>query len=133
MSTELGADPPVLAPDLPWFDFFDESRLDGFAGYASLRARRYDEAMALLTATLKQLPKDAVKQQAVVLADLAAAHLATGDLDRSCAIATDAVESLRQAGYATGLDRLRTLRAQMTPWATAAPVRALDQHLALAA
>lgn len=124
---------PVLAPDLSWFDFFDESRLDGFAGYASLRARRYDEAMTLLTATLKRLPGDAVKQRAVVLADLAAAHLASGDLDRSCAIATDAVDSLCQAGYATGLDRLRTLRSSMTPWAASAAVRDLDQHLALAA
>lgn len=61
---------PVLAPDLPWFDFFDESRLDGFAGYASLRARRYDNAMSLLTATLGRLPDDTVKQRAVVLADL---------------------------------------------------------------
>lgn len=124
---------PVLAPDLPWFDFFDESRLDGFAGYASLRTHRYDAATALLTATLKQLPEDAVKQRAVALADLAAAYLANGDLEHSCTIATDAVDSLRQAGYAIGLDRLRTLRSSMTPWAASAAVRDLDQHLALAA
>lgn len=124
---------PVLAPDLPWFDFFDESRLDGFAGYASLRAHRHDEAMSLLTATLGRLPDDTVKQRAVALADLAAAHLATGDLDQSCTIATDAVDSLREAGYATGLDRLRTLRSRMTPWAASTVVRDLDQHLALAA
>jgi transcriptional regulator with XRE-family HTH domain len=124
---------PGLAPDLPWFDFFDESRLAGFAGYASLRARRYDDALTLLSSTLHRLPEDAVKQRAVALADLAAAHLAQGDLARSCAIASDAVDRLRQAGYATGLERLRSLRSSMTPWAASASVRNLDQHLALAA
>ncbi len=125
-------DRPNLAPDLPWFDFFDESRLDGFAGYASLRAHRYDEAITSLSQTLTGLSDNAVKQRAVVLADLAAAHLAKGDLDQSCAIASDAADRLRQAGYATGLDRLRALRSSMTPWATSAPVRNLDQHLAAA-
>lgn len=124
---------PGLAPELPWFDFYDESRLDGFAGYANLRARRYDEAMTLLSDTLRGLPEDAVKQRAVVLADLAAAHLARGDLDHSCSIAADAADRLRQAGYATGLDRLRHLRSSMAPWATSKAVRDLDQHLALAA
>ena len=88
--------------------------------------------MTSLSQTLSGLSDDAVKQRAVVLADLAAAHLAKGDLDQSCAIASDAVDRLRQAGYATGLDRLRALRSSMTPWATSAPVRNLDQHLAAA-
>jgi len=124
---------PGLAPDLPWFDFFDEPRLDGFAGYASLRAHRYDDAMTLLSQTLCRLPDDAVKQRAVTLADLATAHLAQGDLDQACAVGADAADRLRQAGYATVLERLRTLRSSMTLWATSPAVRDLDQHLAFAA
>ncbi|ACV78331.1 helix-turn-helix domain-containing protein [Nakamurella multipartita] len=124
---------PRLAPELPWFDFFDESRLNGFAGYASLRADRHDEALALLSVTLSNLPDQAVKQRAVVLADLATAHLSQGNVDQACAIAIDAVDRLRQAGYATGVDRLRALRSHLAPWATSTAVRDLDQHLALAA
>lgn len=124
---------PGLAPELPWFDFFDETRLNGFAGYANLRADRHDDALTLLSATLSCLPDQAVKQRAVVLADLAAAHLGRGDVGHACVIAIDAVDRLRQAGYATGVDRLRALRSSLTPWATSAAVRNLDQHLALAA
>lgn len=122
-----------LALDLPWFDFFDESRLNGFAGYTNLRADRHDDALTLLSATLSHLPDQAVKQRAVVLADLAAAHLGQGNVDHACAIAIDAVDRLRQAGYATGVDRLRALRSSLAPWATSTAVRDLDQHLALAA
>lgn len=122
-----------LAPELPWFDFFDESRLNGFAGYANLRAHRDGDALTLLSATLSFLPDQAVKQRAVVLADLAVAHLAHGDVDHACAIAIEAVDRLRQAGYATGVDRLRALRTRLSPWATSKAVRDLDQHLALAA
>ena len=124
---------PGLAPDLPWFDFFDESRLNGFAGYTNLRAHRDEDALTLLSAAVSSLPEQAVKQRAVVLVDLAAAHLGQGDVDHACAIAIEAVDGLRQAGYATGADRLRGLRASLTPWATSTAVRDLDQHLALAA
>lgn len=124
---------PGLAPELPWFDFFDESRLNGFAGYANLRANRDEDALTLLSATLSSLPEQAMKQRAVALADLAAAHLGQRDIDHACAIAIDAVDRLRQAGYAAGVDRLRALRASLIPWATSSSVRDLDQHLALAA
>ncbi len=124
---------PSLAPELPWFDFFDESRLNGFAGYANLRTDRHEEALTLLSATLNDLPDQAVKQRAVVLADLAAAHLGQDDVDHACAIAVDAVERLRQVDYATGIDRLRTLRSRLEPWAKSTAVREFDQHLALAA
>ena len=62
----------VLLLSFSSFDFFDQTHLYGFAGYAYLRARRYDEAMTLLFRTMTVLADDAVKQCAVVLADLAA-------------------------------------------------------------
>jgi len=124
---------PGFTPDLPWFDFFDESRLDGFAGYASLRAGRFDEAEGFLARTISRLPDQAVKQHAVVLADLATVHLSKGELDHACSIAAQAADRLRVAGYATGSDRLHTFRSRVAPWSSSAAVRALDQHLALTA
>ena len=124
---------PGFAPDLRWFDFFDESRLDGFAGYSSLRAGRYDEAEGFLARTIRGLPDEAVKQHAVVLSDLATVHLSKGDLDQACSVAANAADRLRVAGYATGSDRLRTFRSRVVPWSSSAAVRALDQHLALTA
>jgi hypothetical protein len=39
--------------------------------------------------------------------DLASVCAQQGDIDAGCALATDAVVSLRDAGYATAVERLR--------------------------
>ena len=117
---------PGLTPELPWFDYYDATRLHGFAGYAMLRAERYDDART----ALGKLSRSAVKQRAVFLADLATVELHDGNLDHACKIAGDAAHQLHQAGYATGAGRLRDLRAALEPWNTTTPVRVLDDQLA---
>jgi len=54
-----------LPEALPWFDYYDEVRLAGFAGYANLRAGRTEKARTALTDALTHLPGTAVKQRAV--------------------------------------------------------------------
>ncbi len=115
---------------LPWFDYYDATRLHGFAGYATLRAERYDDARTELSTALGKLSRSAVKQRAVFLADLATVELRQGDVDHACKIASDAAHQLHQAGYATGAGRLRDLRAALEPWNTTTPVRVLDDQLA---
>jgi ATP/maltotriose-dependent transcriptional regulator MalT len=121
---------PGLTLELPWFDYYDATRLCGFAGYATLRAGRYDDARTELGTALSKLPRSAVKQRAVFLADLATVELHDGNLDHACKIASDAARQLHQAGYATGAGRLRDFRAALDPWKTATSVRALDEQLA---
>jgi len=55
---------PGLVPELPWFDYYDTTRLHGFAGYAMLRAQRYDDARTELSTALGKLSRSAVKQRA---------------------------------------------------------------------
>ena len=121
---------PGLDRDLPWFDYYDATRLSGFAGYATLRAGRLDESRTALTAALEQLPAGAVKQKAVFLTDIASVDLACGDLDKACALAADAAQQLHHAGYAMGFGRLREFRAAVARWSDSTPVRALDEQLA---
>lgn len=116
--------------DLPWFDYYDATRLSGFAGYATLRAGRPDESYAALTEALGGLPQAAVKQRAVFLADIATVRLASGDLDEACRTAGDAADQLCRAGYAVGLGRLREFRVAVQRWSDSAAVRALDDQLA---
>lgn len=120
---------PGLAPALPWFDYFNATRLAGFAGYTALRAGRYDDARTELRGALDTLPATAIKQRAVFLADLATVELHEGNVDHACRIASDAADQLHQAGYATGAGRLREFRAAVEPWKTTAPVKALDEQL----
>jgi len=112
---------PGLSAELPWFDYYDATRLAGFAGYATLRAGRHDEARAELGTALGKLPRAAVKQRAVFLADLATVELHDGNVDHACKIASDAADQLHQAGYATGAGRLRELRTALDPWQKTAP------------
>jgi hypothetical protein len=121
---------PGLAPELPWFDYYDATRLHGFAGYSTLRADRYDEARTELTTALGRLSRSAVKQRAVFLADLATVELHDGNLDHACQLASDAAYQLHQAGYATGAGRLRDFRTAIEPWSATTPVRVLDEQLA---
>lgn len=121
---------PSLSQALPWFDYFNDTRLAGFAGYTTLRAGKYDDARAELGGALDTLPRSAIKQRAVFLADLATVELHDGNIDHACRIASDAADQLRQAGYATGAGRLREFRSAVEPWKTSAPVKALDEQLA---
>jgi transcriptional regulator with XRE-family HTH domain len=121
---------PGLDRDLPWFDYYDTTRLSGFAGYATLRAGRLDESRSALTAALDQLPGRAVKQKAVFLTDIASVDLACGDLDQACALAADAAQQLHHAGYAVGFGRLKEFRAAVARWSDSTPVRTLDEQLA---
>jgi tetratricopeptide (TPR) repeat protein len=124
---------PGLVPSLPWFDYYDETRLAGFAGYATLRAGRFDESRTALTEALDRLPAAAVKQRAVFLTDLATVHLHDGDLDEACRSAAAAADELHRAGYATGSGRLQEFRAAVARWSTTPAVRMLDEQLALIA
>jgi tetratricopeptide (TPR) repeat protein len=126
---ELAA-PPGLTPALAWFDYYDGTRLAGFAGYALLRAARFDEARMALSGAVASLPRTAVKQRAVFLTDLATVELHDGERDQACRIAGDAAEQLQRAGYATGSGRLRDFRRAVEPWSTSFPVRMLDEQLA---
>jgi transcriptional regulator with XRE-family HTH domain len=123
-------DAPGLHPNLPWFDYYDSPRLDGFAGYAELHAQRFDESRATLTNALDRLPRQAVKQRAVFLCDLATVQLHDGEVDEACRVAVQAADNLHRAGYATASGRLREFRTALQPWAASRAVRTLDDQLA---
>ena len=120
---------PGLIADLPWFDYYDSTRLSGFEGYALLRNGQFAASGAALADAAEHLPRAALKQRAVILADTATVELAGGDLDRACATAGDAADQLRRAGYAVGIGRLREFRRAVEPWSSSIPVRTLDEQL----
>jgi transcriptional regulator with XRE-family HTH domain/tetratricopeptide (TPR) repeat protein len=111
-----------------WFDYYDATRLAGFAGYANLLAGRYDVARAELEAALA-LPLAAAKQRSVLLADLATVHFHAGELDEACRLAVRAVDELSHAGYATGSSRVRAFLCLVRPHASSPAVRHLSERV----
>jgi hypothetical protein len=89
-----------------WFDFFDERRLGGFEGFTLRKAGDATAARFHLELAIAPDPRTGPKQRAVSMIDLGVVCVEQGDIDEGCRLATDAVLTLRQAGYAKAVDRL---------------------------
>lgn len=113
----------------PWFDFYDESRLAGFEGYALLHGGSAAAAAHSLEAALAGLAPTAVKQRTVFLTDLANANVAQGDVDEACDLAIRAATDARVGQYATCVARLREFRSSLRPYETSRAVRELDHAM----
>lgn len=87
-----------------WCDFYDSSRLRGFAGYSALAAGDTDTARDHLRAALDALAPTGKKQRTVLLADLASAHL--DDADHAASLLRQALDLLEHDWYATGHQRV---------------------------
>lgn len=95
----------------PWFDFFNEARLNCFAGSAALTVGDTDRAARHLSRALEGLEVAATKQRGVILADLAASHLP--DRDQAAQHLHEALDALQSHPYATGFARVRTVRSKL--------------------
>jgi transcriptional regulator with XRE-family HTH domain len=115
-------------PEPEWLDFFDASRLAGFAGYASLTLGRMSSARAALEDSLAHLAPEAAKQRAVILADLAATY--TGDdVEEACTMTSRALGQLRESWYGTAFERVQAVRRALEPRRDARVVRILEEEI----
>ena len=103
---------PITEPAPQWFDFYDASRLNGFAGYCALTAGHTGDAVAKLDAALTGLAPTASKQRSVLLADLATAHL--DDRDHAAMLAGQALDALASDWYATGHQRISNVIGKLS-------------------
>lgn len=115
----------VDGTDPDWLDFFDASRLAGFAGNALLLAGQHKSAVPRLEQALDGLDSTATKQQAVVLFDLAAAQAAS-EAERALDTASRACDMLHGGYYATAMNRLPAVRTALS---TTPYVAALDERV----
>ncbi|WP_409495982.1 hypothetical protein [Amycolatopsis sp. cmx-11-12] len=95
-----------------WLDYFDASRLDGFAGNTLLLAGQNRLAAARLEQAVDGLAETATKQRAVLLFDLATAQ-APVDADQALATAQQACDVVGRVPYAAALQRVPDIRAAL--------------------
>ncbi|TKG58466.1 MULTISPECIES: helix-turn-helix domain-containing protein [Pseudonocardiaceae] len=101
-----GADPE-------WLDFFDESRLAGFAGNAELLAGRHKSASRWLQQAIENLPQSESKQRTVLLFDLALAAI-PNDPDKGASLVHSACEELERNPYAAAALRIPAVTTALT-------------------
>jgi transcriptional regulator with XRE-family HTH domain/tetratricopeptide (TPR) repeat protein len=122
----------AVTHELPiWMDYYDQTRLEGFKGFAYLSGGKPEEARTALSEALATLDIAALKQRAVFLTDLATTYVHEGEIDKSCELAGEAAVELTRAGYATSKARLHEFRDLVEPWHDRASVKDLDERLAL--
>ncbi|NUS45555.1 MAG: transcriptional regulator [Mycobacteriaceae bacterium] len=112
-----------------WLDWFSETRLAGFKGNTLMVAGRGREARDTLERVLRDLPDSAVKQRAVILADLAAAAVLEQLPEQACALLGETLDHLGRYWYATAMDRVKSVRESLRRWDSLPEVRALDERL----
>lgn len=115
------------SPD--WFNWFSPIRLAAFKGNTELKAGHIPQARETLTKVLEGLPAADIKQRSVILGDLAAVETAAGNPEAACARAEEALDLLTRTWYATGMDRILSVRRDLEPWADRECVRRLDDRL----
>jgi hypothetical protein len=121
----------TLSLEIPvWMDYYDTTRLQGFKGFAYLKAGKPEEARTALGEALSGLDDHAVKQRAVFLTDLATTYVHEGEVDKGAQVAAEAADALSTAGYATSAERLHEFRELVQPWHDRASVKELDERLA---
>ncbi|MEU1205115.1 helix-turn-helix transcriptional regulator [Nocardia sp. NPDC005825] len=120
---------PDEAPSPVWLDWFSPARLAGFKGNTQIAAGQGTAARDTLERALADLPIDAIKQRAVLYADLAAAESLDRNPEKACAHLGKALELLGEHWYATAMDRVRTVRQTLREWDSLPAVRDLDDQL----
>ncbi len=102
----------IRVPEPEWLDFYNESRLMGFTGYAELAAGEHERAAEAFETSLATLSPRTTKQQSVLLLDLATAWGPT-DGEHAVKLAGEAIDSLQRDFYATAEERLPAVRASL--------------------
>jgi transcriptional regulator with XRE-family HTH domain len=115
------------SPD--WFTWFNPLRLAAFRGNTELQAGHLPQARTTLEDVLAHLPATDGKQRTVVLGDLAAVEVASGNPEAACRHLEAALDQLAVTWYETGMERVRLARRGLAPWQESAAVRRVDDRL----
>jgi tetratricopeptide (TPR) repeat protein/DNA-binding XRE family transcriptional regulator len=95
-----------------WMYDFDEGSLAVHAGTCLLTVGRPESAAAAFTDALRLLPASCERRGAEIQVGLAAARLASGDLEEAQRLTLISLEAFAARGSVAGLHRVRELRGQ---------------------
>lgn len=116
--------------DAPRFiSFFDHARLAGYEGICHVRLGHPERAQAKLTEALEGLSPTDVKHRAIVVTDLASAHVQQREVDEACRLASQALAIVTEKQFAKGRQRIRDFRTRLEPWKGTRAVKDLDGQL----
>jgi tetratricopeptide (TPR) repeat protein/DNA-binding XRE family transcriptional regulator len=111
-----------------WMYDFDEGSLAVHAGTCLLTVGRAESAAAAFTDALRLLPASCQRRGAEIQVGLAAARLASGEVEEAQRLTLSSLETFAARGSVAGLHRVRELRATFRARGHVGAVAAIDER-----
>jgi hypothetical protein len=116
-------------PSWKGIGWFDEARLLAYHGGNLLILGKHSEAEELLRRSLRRLDPLRVKHRSTTSADLAMSLARRGEVDESCAYASQALSLATSISHRESVDRVRGVHFRLLEWRTHPSVRQLAEQL----
>jgi hypothetical protein len=116
-------------PSWKGIGWFDEARLLAYHGGNLLILGKHSEAEELLRRSLRHLDPLRVKHRSTTSADLAMSLARRGEVDESCAYASQALSLATSISHRESVDRVRGVHFRLLEWRTHPSVRQLAEQL----
>jgi transcriptional regulator with XRE-family HTH domain len=117
--------------DRVWTRFLDEDRFDSYRIATYSRAGKLDEAQEVAAAVLSRLTQPDRKKAAIILEDIATAHLARGSFNDASRIAQNGLTVLRETEFAMWLPKFEAIAKGLLRWQNQPKVRSYLEEFAM--
>ena len=117
--------------DRVWTRFLDQNRFDSYRIATYSKVGRLDEAQEVAAQVLARLTEPDRKKAAIILEDIATAHLARGSVNEASRVAQSGLAILRETEFAMWLPRFEVIAQGLRQWQRQSQVRAYLEEFAM--
>ena len=117
--------------DRVWTRFLDQNRFDSYRIATYAKIGKLNEAQEIASAVLGRLAQPDRKKAAIILEDIAVAHLTRGAVADAARLAKDGLAIVRETEFAMWVPRFEAIGQGLRRWQTQPQVRAFLEDLAM--
>jgi len=117
--------------DRVWTRFLDQNRFDSYRIATYAKIGRLDQAQDLASAVLERLTEPDRKKAAIILEDIAVAHLTRGAVTDAARLAKDGLAVVRETEFAMWMPKFEVIGQGLKRYQTQPQVRAYLEDLTI--
>lgn len=113
----------------PYWTEFTPARLSAYKGACFIQLGQSRNAIQALTEGLAIATSHSMRPRAIMLTDLARAHVQNDEIEMGCQVATDALRLAYESKSPMVFGRIQEVRRHLQPWESAGVIKALDEQM----
>lgn len=117
--------------DRVWTRFLDQNRFDSYRIATYSKIGKLDEAQEVAARVLARLTERDRKKAAIILEDIATAHLMRGSVNEAAQLAQSGLSVLRETGFTMWLPKFEVIAGSLQRWKAQPRVRSYLEELAI--